>query len=189
MNIVNRIADLSVIWKQVSYVFPYFDRTEIDWDGLYKEYLSKVMDAKDDREFHLLLTEFLNLLGDGHTDYGLPKALRDEVGYAPFLLRYVQDSYYIAAIASEFQAFSEARVVSINGAPFSDFVEKICKYSYHVGNFVSRINMFLPFFLKPSGNVVETDLGSFEFDLMPSALEKNIAVSWSSHGDVKGKNF
>lgn len=40
--------------------------------------------------------------------------------------------------------------------------------------------MFLPFFLKSTGNVIETDFGSFEFDLMPSALEnvklKNLTV-------------
>lgn len=171
MNTAERVADLSMIWKQASQVFPYFDRKEIDWDGLYKEYLPKVMEVKDDREFHLLLAEFINLLGDGHTDYTLPKALRDETGYAPFLLRYVQDGYYIAAVAPAYQSFSEARVLSINGTAFSEFVEKICKYSYHVGSFVTRINKFLPFFLKPTGNVMETDIGSFEFDLMPSALD------------------
>lgn len=124
MNTAERIADLSMIWKLVSQVFPYFDRKEVDWDGLYREYLPRVMEAKDDREFHLLLTEFLNLLGDGHTDYILPKTLRDAVGYAPFLLRYVQDSYYIAASIPAYQAFSEARVVSINGTAFSELVEK-----------------------------------------------------------------
>ena len=80
MTIQNRICDLSLIWKQASLVFPYFDRLNLDWDKAYSEYLPKVMNAKTDLEFHLLLAEFMNLLSDGHTEYMLPKSLRDEAG-------------------------------------------------------------------------------------------------------------
>ena len=55
MTITDRIADLSMIWKQVSLVTPHFDRCSIDWDETYKEYLPKVMNAKTEQEFHLLL--------------------------------------------------------------------------------------------------------------------------------------
>ena len=58
MNRTNRIADLSMIWKQVSMIFPYFDQRKIDWDSAYLEYLSKVLHAETDRDFHLLLAEF-----------------------------------------------------------------------------------------------------------------------------------
>lgn len=173
MNLTDRIADLSMLWKQASLIFPYFDRLSIDWDQMYREYLPKVVSAKTDREFHLLLAEFLNLLGDGHTDYTFPKALQEETGYLPITLRFVRDTYCIDAVIPEYQAFTCAQVTSINGIPFSDFVREVSRYSYHAGNYVSRyrLHQILPFLLKPNGNIAETMQGSFSFDLLPSKPE------------------
>ena len=42
MNTIDRIADLSQIWKQAAQVFPYFDQNRIDWDQAYADYLPKV---------------------------------------------------------------------------------------------------------------------------------------------------
>ena len=47
MTIADRIADLSMIWKQASLVFPYFDQRAIDWDTAYKEYLPKDYQCED----------------------------------------------------------------------------------------------------------------------------------------------
>ena len=69
MKTSDYIADLSVIWKQASLVFPYFDRNVVDWDRSFREFLPRIMEAKTPKEAHLLLAEFMNLLGDGHTDY------------------------------------------------------------------------------------------------------------------------
>lgn len=166
MNLADRIADLSMIWKQTSDLFPYFDRKEIDWDKTYREYLAKVMEAETETEFHLLLAEFINLLGDGHTDYIFPKALRDEIGYLPFLLRSVQDAYCIIVCIPEYQEFYGAEILAINGRPFREYISEASRYSYHVGDFVTRINQILPFLLRKTGNQIETNIGSFSFDLL-----------------------
>ena len=126
MNTTDRIADLSMLWKQASMTFPYFDQRNIDWDRVYREYLPKVIDAATDQEFHLLLAEFMNMLGDGHTDYLLPKSLQDEIGYLPFNLRFTQDSYCIDATIPEYQEYAGSQVLSINGIPF--FVKKISRF-------------------------------------------------------------
>lgn len=175
MTIADRIADLSMIWKQASLVFPYFDQRAIDWDAAYKEYLPKVMNTKTKREFHLLLAEFMNLLGDGHTDYQFPRSLRDETGYLPFSLRLIQDSYCIDGAAPEYEAYLGQEILSLNGLPFSNFVEKLKPYSYHVKNYISRyrLHQVLPFFLQPHNNLVETPDGRFSFDLLP-ALPQNL---------------
>lgn len=170
-TMADRIADLSMIWKQASQIFPYFDRNPIDWDGKYREYIPKVMEAETDKDFHLVLAEFINLLGDGHTDYLFPKSLQDEIGYLPFLLRMVQDGYCILATAPAYESFYGAQVLSINGKPFSDLVREVSRYSYHVDTFASRINQRLPFLLQRHGNTVETTLGSFSFDLCDKPLE------------------
>ena len=177
MDMTNRIADLSMLWKQASLVFPYFDQRNIDWDQAYREYLPKVMNAKTDRDFHLLLAEFMNLLGDGHTDYQLPKALQDESGYLPFTLRLIQNTYCIDAITPEYQSYSYAQVVSINGIPFADLIQEASRYGYHVGNYVSRyrLHQILPFLLKPNGNIAETSEGVLSFDLCSSKPENLVS--------------
>lgn len=176
MNMSDRIADLSMLWKQASLVFPYFDQRTIDWDRAYKEYLSRVLDAETDRDFHLLLAEFMNLLGDGHTDYLFPQKLQDETGYLPFTLRLIHDAYCIDAIIPERQEYNGAQVTSINGILFSDLIQEASRYSYHVGNYVSRyrLHQVLPFLLQHNGNIAETSLGSFSFDLLPSKPESLI---------------
>lgn len=177
MDVTKRVADLSMIWKQVSLVFPYFDQRNIDWDQAYREYLPKVMSAGTEREFHLLLDEFMNLLGDGHTDYLLPKALQDETGYLPFTLRLIGNDYCIDAVLPEHQAYSCAQVISINGNPFADLIQEVARYGYHVGNYISRyrLHQILPFLLKRTGNKMETSAGVFSFDLLPSKPE-NLAA-------------
>ena len=167
MNTTDRIADLSMLWKQASMTFPYFDQRNIDWDRAYREYLPKVIDATTDTDFHLLLAEFMNLLGDGHTDYLLPKSLQDEIGYLPFTLRFIQDSYCIDATISEYQAYAGSQVLSINGIPFMTLIQEVKRYGYHIGNYVSRyrLHQILPFLLKSTGNHAETSNGAFTFDL------------------------
>lgn len=177
MIVTDRIADLSMIWKQACQVFPYFDQNNVDWDSSYRTYLPKVMAAESDRDFHLLLAEFMNLLGDGHTEYLFPRALQDKTGYLPFTLRYIGDSYCIDAAVGEFQKYVGGRLASINGVPFSDFIEKAKPYSYHVGNYITRyrLHQMLPFFLDDGENQCETSAGSFKFHLL-SAKPENMIV-------------
>lgn len=169
MNTADRIADLSMLWKQASLVFPYFDRKSIDWDRAYREYIPRVIAAETEREFHLLLAEFMNLLGDGHTDYLFPKTLLDEIGYLPFTLRTVKDAWCLDGVTQEHREHLYARINAVNGAPFEQLVRTAARYSYHVGNCLSRyrIHQLLPFFLKPTGNRMDTAAGSFSFDLCP----------------------
>lgn len=170
MKTADYIADLSVIWKQASLVFPYFDRNKVDWDCAYREFLPRIMDTKTPKEAHLLFAEFMNLLGDGHTDYQFPVALLDEIGYLPFSVRYIQDRYCIDATIPEFQAYLGTEVFSINQIPIHTWIQKLKRYNYHIGTFMPkyRIKLLLPFFLEKQDNIVETSRGSFYFSLLPS---------------------
>ncbi len=154
--------DLSILWKQAAAVFPYFGRLDLDWDGLYREYLDKVMQTQTDRECVLLYAEFLNRLGDGHTEYFLPKALLDETGYLPFRLQYAGGKYYADG----------EEVLEINGRPFGELLNLAFRYIYHIGAFTpsSRLQKILPQFLNRTGNVLVTDGGSRNFDLLDQPL-------------------
>ncbi len=154
MTITDKIMDLSVLWKQAAVTFPYFSRLAQDWDALYREYLDKVMQTKSDREYFLLLAEFLNQLADGHTDLQFPKRILDEVGYLPFQLTYLSGKYYVN--------FEE--VIEINNEPIQSILDQAFRYVYHVGN-CAKLQRILPFFLKRVGNVLKTQGGTYPFDL------------------------
>ena len=165
MTAAERIADLSILWKEASVVFPFFGRGELDWDGAYRDYLERVIGTEDEREFHLLLAEFMNLLGDGHTEYTIPKRLMEEVGMLPFSMKYAGGEYCIRAIQRDGEQHLAARILSINGRSMQELIEELKRYSYHVENFISRPRLFLPFLLKQTGNIMETTAGSYSFDL------------------------
>lgn len=171
-----RILDLSTLWKEASIVFPYFDRRELDWDEAYRNYLTKVIAAEDDQAFHLLLAEFMNLLGDGHTDYLLPKELVESTGHLPFSLVYKGGGYCISAIMTGGEEHLCATVLSINGTPFREMLAEAFRYIYHVGDYAypSRLHQILPFFLRRTGNTLVTSRGEYRFDLQsekPALIE------------------
>lgn len=174
MNTIDRIADLSQIWKQAAQVFPYFDQNRIDWDQAYADYLPKVIAAQSERAYHLLLAEFMNLLGDGHTDYQPPRALQDETGFLPFTLRYVGGEYCVDALTTGQERFLGARALRLNSAPFAEAIAWVCRYAYHVGDYVSRyrLHQLLPFYLQRTDNCLETDQGAWHFDLLPQRQNK-----------------
>lgn len=169
MTMTDRIMDLSLIWKLAGEVFPHFGRSGIDWDGKYREFLEKLPDAETDRKHQMLLAEFINSLGDGHTDYFFSKALRDATGALPFELKYTTGGYCVKSIEKNGEGLLCGRVLSINGRDFKDILDEAFRYIYHVGDYAypSRLSHILPFLLKPTGNELETDLGTYRFDLVP----------------------
>ena len=189
MNISKRIADLSEIWKQASSVFPYFDRNLIDWNKKYFEYIQKVSDAKTETEFHLLLAEFINLLGDGHTDYLFPKELSEKIGFLPFSLKYIGGNYYIDSVTPEYEEHLFAKIISINGIPFLELLKEAFRYIYHVENFAPdyALHKILPFLLKNKDNFAKTSKGCFSFDLLsakPESLKKARLASPKEYTDI-----
>ena len=172
MTTTDRIYDLSLLWKQAAAIFPYFDLHPLDWDAAYREYLPKILSAEDAKTFHLLLAQFLNLLGDGHTDYTLPASLLEQTGFLPFSLLYAGGNYYIRKIAPGGEPFLLAQVESVNGQPLVALLNEVFRCCYHVGAYAypSRLETLLPLFLNPTGNVLETSQGPYPFDLTPTPL-------------------
>ncbi len=163
----NRIADLATLWKQASLVFPYFGQRALNWDAVFEEFLPKVMAAETPRAFHLHMAEFLNRLGDGHTDYTFPRALLQETGGLPFVLEQEEDGCRIRAVAEEKREHLGARVIRLNGKKPAELIREGFRYVYHTGEYVypSRLQGILPFLLSARGNRIETEAGSFSFEL------------------------
>lgn len=76
MNKADMIFDLSSIWATVKEIFPYFDRLPFDWDEQYHTCLERLLQMNNERDFHELLTSFMESLRDGHTKYIPPAEYR-----------------------------------------------------------------------------------------------------------------
>jgi carboxyl-terminal processing protease len=73
-----KIYGLSLLWKEVSYNFAYFEQVpEIDWDKTYQVYIPKVIATKSIIEYYDVLKQFLALLKCGHTRIIPPQEYRE----------------------------------------------------------------------------------------------------------------
>lgn len=159
------MLDLSLLWKAAWDVFPYFDRVR-DWDETYRAFLPQVAAARPGRETWMLLAAFMARLEDGHTMFDFPASMREQAGALPFALRYMCEGYLLSACPKGWEAHLLAPVLSINGRPFSAWLEEVCRYAYHVDDYVPawRLEKILPLLL-PENNELETPAGRAQFSL------------------------
>ena len=176
MDVYDKIADLALLWRRAWEIFPRFADAACNWEEAFYQFLPRLMRA-DDRQTHLLFAEFLNLLGDGHTDYQFPRAFLREYGFVPFSLGFCADTYFLNGVSPEYGAFLGAAVETLDGRPFSEILNEAAKYSYHVGAFLPeyRLNALLPLLLRGQTHEMITSKGSFSFRLLPERPELLLA--------------
>lgn len=175
---MDAIYDLSTIWKYAGEIFPYFEEVKIDWDGAYYTYLERMYCAETVKECHMLMAEFLNLLGDGHTDYRFPEKLVKETGFLPFTLTYLGGEWFIREVLPGMEKFLSAKVLSVNGMGMEEFFRNCFRYIYHVGNYAGwwKLKEIMPFLLKKCGNEMLTSKGMMRFNLVEDASAEMIPI-------------
>lgn len=172
----DRIMDISTIWHQAEMVFPYFHRCGVDWNRAYRKYLDRDLRTTTDLEHALLMAEFINLLGDGHTDLSFKRGIMDQVGYLPFALDYLEGGYWTGG----------EHVLGFDEKPMEDILHDTFRYVYHVDSYVPRLRYILPLLLGPGEHTLQTRSGSRSFTMM---TERPVSPSrqdtkFTLHGDV-----
>lgn len=176
MTLEEKIYDLSAIWRHAAFVFPHFHRCDIDWDSAYRAFIPRALATQSDREHCLLMSEFVNLLGDGHTDVSFNRDITDEIGYLPFALEYIQNTYWTEG----------QRILGFDGRPMAEIAEEASRYVYHVGNYLPRLRYILPLMLGPGEHTLETEAGirSFVFQKERPTLPQHPETEFTMHGDI-----
>lgn len=65
----DKLFTLSKFWSEVKYNFVYFNQIgEEKWDSIYRSYIGKVQETRNDQEFYNELRRMCALLKDGHTN-------------------------------------------------------------------------------------------------------------------------
>lgn len=117
-----KVFGLSKFWQEVNYSFIYFNKiNQKEWNELYKEYIGKVQQTKNDYEYYRLLQRFSAYLKDGHTNVWLPKKIRDRILSTDF---------------GEYQLF----LTNINGKAIITRVNKSKKNEIPIGTEIISVN-------------------------------------------------
>lgn len=171
-----KIYDISAIWHHAAFVFPHFPRCQFDWDTVYREYLPRALETKTELEHCLLMAEFVNLLGDGHTDISFRRDITDSLGYMPFALDYLNDGYHTSGF----------RVLGFDGKTIEQILQDAKRYVYHVGDYVPRLRYILPFILGGGPHTMETEAGHIHFSLCSERpdIQRRKETEFFLHGDV-----
>lgn len=128
-----KIYGLSLIWKEASYNFAYFDKTKINWDSAYRSLLPQILKTKNTYEYYRILQRFLALLKDGHTGiYRWPPYIqKKDINNNDIGIEYIDDTVIVTSIPK-----SQSRVIplgseliKVNEVPLSDFLtEQVFPY-------------------------------------------------------------
>jgi C-terminal processing protease CtpA/Prc len=79
LTTVDKVYGLSLIWKEASYNFAFFDKVpDLDWDRTYQEFIPEVLATRSDREYYRVLQKFCALLRDGHTSVYPPEYIKQQ---------------------------------------------------------------------------------------------------------------
>ncbi len=75
-----KVYGLSKFWQETNYNFIYLNKVDkAEWDSLYKEYITKIQETKNDYEYYRLMQKFCAFLKDGHTNVYFPKSIQDSI--------------------------------------------------------------------------------------------------------------
>lgn len=126
-----KVYELSVLWKELSYNFGNIDNCpRLDMDSLYRAYIPKVTETKDDFEYWKTLQQFMACFNNGHTKVlGAPDYLVKHLAY-PLLVTTWHDGHVMVENFGTRLAGSlhvGDTIVTINGKYALDYFRE-----YHV---------------------------------------------------------
>lgn len=97
-----KVYGLSKLWSETRYNFVYWDQLPIDYDSLYNDALSKILDSNDDYTYYRELQRFIVNMNDGHTDISLPGELSDTHSHLiPLRTKLVENRVFVRDVRND----------------------------------------------------------------------------------------
>ncbi|MDT8398891.1 MAG: S41 family peptidase [Pseudomonadales bacterium] len=128
LTTADKLYGLSQFWKEVSYNFVYFDQVEgIDWDEIYKAYLTEVLESDNAFEYYRVMKKFAALLKDGGTRVDFPRWLSERyIAFPGIQLIEVDHKAYVVAVVEELggRIPLKSQLLAIDGEPIQAVLER-----------------------------------------------------------------
>jgi len=126
-----KVYELSVLWKEMSYNFGNMDNCPgLDIDSLYRAFIPKVTETKDDFEYWKMLQRFMACFNNGHTKiFGAPDHLVKHLAYPLLATSYHDGNIVIENFGARMVDSLHVgdTVVTINGMDALDYFRE-----YHI---------------------------------------------------------
>lgn len=177
ISIFRRVEEFSLIYKTAQEVFYGVKNLPFNLNSEYSKFLKKVINAKTEKDYYLLICEFVNKLNDGHTDVNIPKTFLNKIGYLPFKLICINNNYFICDTICNLESCKFEKIKKINNIPFKNLVKKCFKYIHSINGFsyFNRLEKLMPLFLQKKNNVLMLENGQkFKFNLLSEKPEFNL---------------
>ncbi len=170
---IQKIYEVSKIWKEAAYNFAFWDKIDIDWDEEYRKTLAQVLETNDLYDYYMELTRFVALLGDGHTGVNMPMELLQDPEYFSMLpvqlWKFDNEITVLNVIADLKESIPLYSVLKkVDGIDADDYIKEYCyPYIWH-GNEVAcglaAINQLM-FGKRGSGAVFTFEKDGRQFDI------------------------
>lgn len=93
-----KVYGISKVWSEVNSNFANFDVSKVDWDGTYKNYITRILETKTTEEYYFELIKMVALLKDGHTNVYYP--FKNQ-GRIPLRTKLIENKVIITSIFND----------------------------------------------------------------------------------------
>jgi carboxyl-terminal processing protease len=169
-----KIYELSVVWKELSYNFANMDNCPgLNMDSLYRAYIPLVQRTKDDFEYYKTLQEFLAHFNNGHTRASMPDSLYNQLSYPLLITSYNAGKLYIDNIGTQYsqQVGIGDEILTIDNMPALNYIKK---------------NLFP--YISASNEIAKFECSMFNYNIIshvPKKYNKKIALSVRTQNGIK----
>ena len=125
ISVEERIYGLSKFWEESTYNFAFFENIpNINYDDLYKDYLTDVINEENDYKYYKILQKFCAELKDGHTNIYMPKYLREKEFYPLIRIRRIKDEIYIINLGKSYvdEIPRGSKILKVNSQNVLDYL-------------------------------------------------------------------
>ena len=188
-NDIEKIYELSLIWREAKYNFAFWDKLDIDWDDEYKNALISILEQETLYDYYRELKRFINLLNDGHTDVGFPGEIMQDTEYfsmLPIYLAKVGEEFIVVAtsetLKDEIPMFSS--LVKIDGTDINDYIKEKCyPYIWHANEDACGMAVAgdIVFGKKGSKNLYTFSKDGTDFEIILEKVEPS-GIKWREMG-------
>ena len=170
---IQKICELSKIWKEAAYNFAFWDKVELDWDAEFKKALERVLATKDIREYYRELKRFMVLLNDGHTEVSFPNWMYQDPEYYSMLPLFFGKFGDRIAVVLVSEAYRDriplySTLLRIDGQDVLEYIREKCyPYFWHANEAACGLSVLQGLVYGPhgSGAVYTFEKDGREFEL------------------------
>ena len=181
LTVDEQVYGLSLIWSEAKYNFAFWNsRKEIDWNQAYYDTLKSVLKPMTIIDYYLVLSKFISILNDGHTDIYFPK---DSIQKLPISISYIDKRHFITNTAKDCKIPLYCELLALNGQEFNKYLsQKIKAYCWNSSNYgsISRAYELIPYIEKTDNFILSTSVGEYTLNKTSEKI-----IQWNNINTLK----